>query len=302
MTDQEDIDIKIAPSSPTVGERLKQTREAKNYSLAEVAAQLRLTKDILENLEAQRWDKLHGRTYARGYFASYVKFLGLPHDEMLALFNMEYTVTDAPLKLHGLDNERHGGFPWLAMIVVILLAVTLWFAFQQWQKLQQQDAAQAAAEQEADGFADSVVEPLDTTPFDDMPATEPAEAEPELPGQQQDEPLIDILPPPSAGEDEATAPVDEPAERVSAQRADEDTLELSFSNDCWVEVSSAEKGIMISRLMHAGQSLALNSASPLTLLLGRASAAVVVFNDEQLDLAPHVQGDVARLTLGGDAL
>ena len=73
-----------------LGERLKQAREAKKLSLDEVATQLRIAEKWLDSIEKEAWAALPSRTYARGYFISYVRFIGLPEDTLLNLFNLQY--------------------------------------------------------------------------------------------------------------------------------------------------------------------------------------------------------------------
>ncbi|HDZ16314.1 MAG TPA: hypothetical protein ENI26_05785 [Methylophaga aminisulfidivorans] len=121
-------------ASPSIGARLKQKRESKQFSVAEVAAQLRLTKEIIIYLETQQWEKLHGRTYARGYFSSYVRYLNLPYDEMLAVFDDEYLLIEVSPKLnyqsHSVDQKP---FPWAMWILIVLAIIIIGIAFQQWQ-------------------------------------------------------------------------------------------------------------------------------------------------------------------------
>ncbi|MDQ7073005.1 MAG: helix-turn-helix domain-containing protein [Gammaproteobacteria bacterium] len=122
--------------SPTVGERLQVAREAKKITITEVVAQLRLTKETIVYLESDQWDKLHGRPYARGYFSNYVTFLGLPHDEMLALFNLEYTTTEPSIdgfKRTEPVKDDGVGLGWLkAVFVLALIGAVAWYAYQCW--------------------------------------------------------------------------------------------------------------------------------------------------------------------------
>src|SRR5690554_4720201 len=136
MTESHAEEPSIVSTSSDVGKRLRDTREANNISVIDAAAQLRVTRDAIHHLETQQWDKLHGRTYARGYFLSYVKFLGLPQDEMMAGFNLEF---------NEVENERHShapvqplkparnSFPWLPVGLLLAVLVVGWFGFQQWQ-------------------------------------------------------------------------------------------------------------------------------------------------------------------------
>ena len=64
-----------APGNP--GERLRQAREARHWSRAEVALQLHLSEDAVRYIEDGLFDKLPGATFSRGYIRSYAKLLGL---------------------------------------------------------------------------------------------------------------------------------------------------------------------------------------------------------------------------------
>lgn len=76
----------------SLGERLRRTREEKKLTVEKVAADLRLTRETIVNLEAENWHKLYAKTYARGYFINYVKYLGLPQNVLTATFNFHYQV------------------------------------------------------------------------------------------------------------------------------------------------------------------------------------------------------------------
>lgn len=314
----------VAKTSPTIGEQLKQAREAKNYTVAEVAAQLRLTKDIISHMEEQEWDKLNGRTYARGYFANYVKFLGLPYEEMLAVFNLEYTASEPSVNLRQHSHSANDKpFPWFMLALVAIVLVVIWLAYQQWQQTQalQQSSAgsdEQAGQVEQNDLVDSVVEPLDS----DNALTQQlsTETEPTAPVTQEslsatadelglsDDNLDEI----NAAEQvnsADTAIADESGQAVTGtagsqaetepvQAVQSATLRLNFSGECWVEVTNADAEVLVSQVMQAQDSLELNADQPLNVLLGRADAATVFFNNEQVDLKPYTQGDVARLTLG----
>lgn len=296
----------MASASSSLGDQLRQAREAKKYTVSEVAAQLRLTKDVVDSLENQDWDKLNGRTYARGYFASYVKFLGLPYEEMLAVFNLEYTATEPSLNLrqhsHASDDKA---FPWFMLALIAIVALVLWLAYQQWQNSQAMQQAAVAEQQSSenpdDTFADSIVEPMQTLP--ETGSTQSAsEAADDQAGMSDtliisDESLSEI----NATEQQAGGQLAtvQNEEEVVEQPADlASTLRLSFNGECWVEVTNDADRVLVSKVMQAKDSLELSSEQPLHVLLGRADAATVIFNDKQVDLKPYTQGDVARLTLG----
>jgi cytoskeleton protein RodZ len=307
-------DDAVVQSSPTLGERLRQAREAKKYSITEVAAQLRLPKEIVSYMENQQWDKLHGRTYARGYFASYVKFLGLPFDEMLAVFNLDYTSSEPVLNLMPPSPDSHQKpLPWLMMTVVAVLLLVIWLAFQQWQKTQAIEAVSLTETEQLEsdsGFNESVVEPLtpEMKPIDSDTAEQGGQLQPVVQTAEalgmSEERLSEIT---AVEEDavinEQTQPVEQVS--VSSETRDEQTviqtesiLKLTFTGECWVEVTNADSQVLVSKVMQAEQSILLKSDQPLNILLGRAKVAAVTFNNQSVDLTPHLDGDVARLTLG----
>lgn len=299
----------VATRSTNLGDQLKQAREHKKYSVAEVAAQLRLTKDIVGYLENQQWEKLNGRTYARGYFASYVKFLGLPYEEMLAVFNLEYSATEPTLNLyqqrHSVDDKP---FPWSTLLFISIALGIGWFGYQQWQNTQlaSQPVLPEVSMPES-SFDNSVVEPL---LMSEGPALEQQDSSESVIAEDYetigsfdlDENDFTEIDAAEAITDDAiqTEPVQqvEVTDTSPALLDTASTLKLSFSGECWVEVTNADAKVLVSKVMRAQDSFELSSEQPLKVLLGRAEVATVIFNNQQVDLSPFTQGNVARLTLG----
>jgi cytoskeleton protein RodZ len=54
-------------------------------------------------------------------------------------------------------------------------------------------------------------------------------------------------------------------------------------------------------LVRAGNERAYTGSGPFQVMLGRASAVEMTLDGEAVDLAPYTRGDVARLTLAGEA-
>ena len=167
MAEEKTDAIDILP--PTVGEQLKSAREKKQYTIAEVAAQLRLTRETVAHLEAGNWDELHGRAYARGYLVSYANFLGLPQDELLTEFNAQYkrsknlipTPTASPTS--PISDKRR--YPILKLALLAAFLLIIWLIFQNWSSisgaLEDTLALSLSGEQSLDNtFNSSVVEQI----------------------------------------------------------------------------------------------------------------------------------------------
>ena len=69
------------------GEILRQARESRDWSQAEVARKLNLTVSSLNNLETGAFDKLPGHTFARGYIRAYAKLLDMDQAPLVQSFD-----------------------------------------------------------------------------------------------------------------------------------------------------------------------------------------------------------------------
>ena len=61
----------------TIGEQLRRTREAKGFSLDDVAGRTRIPIRHLQNIEREEWDALPAATYAVGFTRNYANAIGL---------------------------------------------------------------------------------------------------------------------------------------------------------------------------------------------------------------------------------
>lgn len=75
----------------TVGQVLKETREAKLYSLEEVEKVIKIRKELLIALENDDFSKLPPPTFVRGFIRNYAKFLDLDGEKLLAIFRREFS-------------------------------------------------------------------------------------------------------------------------------------------------------------------------------------------------------------------
>ncbi|MBE9532674.1 MAG: helix-turn-helix domain-containing protein [Proteobacteria bacterium] len=297
-------DVVIVENSSTVGQQLKQAREAKKITIAEVAAQLRLTKDFISYLETNQWDKLHGRAYARGYFSSYVSFLSLPQDELLAAFNLEYKVSEPEVHTHQLTLQKKSRLaPFLLILTVLILT---WFAYQQWQITAIEESNETEVEiandhESEDAFSSSVVEPL-AVAENERVVIENGESLTEI--EQVVEEELTTIDDKTVDNVEDVVVVPESQAEIIDDAVVNDTvaenviIELHFSEDSWVEVVDADGQVLIKKIGKADKKIVLSGRPPLTVLLGHASAVTVKYNDEDIDTAQYTKSDVARFSLG----
>lgn len=86
----------------SVGDMLREKREAKRLSLVDVSQALRIRLAFLKALEEGKIDQLPGIAYASGFLRAYAEFLGLDVEEIIQRFRREH---------QGRDHQQELLFP-----------------------------------------------------------------------------------------------------------------------------------------------------------------------------------------------
>ncbi|HEX2053923.1 MAG TPA: RodZ domain-containing protein [Actinomycetota bacterium] len=85
-------------SQHTIGQLLSYSREASRASLYQASQDTKIRVDFLEAMENDDFEFVSGGLYVRGMLRSYVRWLGLPEDRVLAEFDRLYNVrAETPL-------------------------------------------------------------------------------------------------------------------------------------------------------------------------------------------------------------
>jgi cytoskeletal protein RodZ len=109
----------------TVGSTLRQKREKKRMSLAEVARITRIPVSTLESIEQDHFDDLPGEVFVKGFLKSYAQTIGLEADEIVARYTASRRVsTVVPLPVASpvqAAREGQGRRFGVAIALVLLL-------------------------------------------------------------------------------------------------------------------------------------------------------------------------------------
>ena len=74
-------------------------------------------------------------------------------------------------------------------------------------------------------------------------------------------------------------------------------IRITFDEESWVEIKNGRGRVIFSELSPSGAFREVQGLTPLSIVIGNSAGVKVVFNGENVDLAPHTRVSVARLLL-----
>jgi len=115
----------------TVGNYLRQQREAKGMSLEEVARATRVPMSSVERLESDQFDELPGEVFVRGFMKSYARAVGIDTDDVLARYTASRRVawvTPLPISspTRPARTKRYGvAIAFVLLLILFTLALSI---------------------------------------------------------------------------------------------------------------------------------------------------------------------------------
>jgi hypothetical protein len=113
-----------------LGEFLRRERELRRISLDDVAERTKISRRYLEAIEEERYDRLPGEAFVRGFIRSYAQSVGLDPEDTLLIYNHSRMLRDAaPIRTERLSlarrpwNER--SLLWLLVVGVVIIGAVL---------------------------------------------------------------------------------------------------------------------------------------------------------------------------------
>ena len=322
-----------AESAISPGVRLRRAREARGESVHEAAFAIKLSPRQIEALENDDFAALPGMAFVRGFARNYARYLGLDAAPLLDGIERLAGADQPDLSpIRNADGDlpsggggRRGSFPAGAVVAVLLVLLGVGWYFD-WFRTETATSTETVVEP-APTFAPAPsqsIEPQSAMPTmsaqpSQPPVVEPAEG---LPGATPSEtvaadgapaavapdtavvavegaPAAEAAASPAAPAAASPAQVAAPAaaEAPAASPAGGGQLSFRFGADSWVEVRDATGTILHSGTNRAGSSRSVQGTAPFTLVVGNAANVTLEQDGKAVDLAAHVRGSVARLTL-----
>lgn len=275
----DDVTSNGESKGPLCGERLAEARRNLQISLVEIAKELHLDDYKVRALECNDFDVIGAPVFAKGHLRKYAQLVKVDEADVLAdYYHLERASGMPPIILHRSRPLRMiSPGPWILTIVVIIIAASGYW----WMTSRETPPARPAAEEMSplSQEADSVVDELEQTELPDQPVVIEAQ--------------VDIEPEPEPEPESTQLPTVE-------TDALEMSLSITYSGDCWTEVSDASGRRLFFALGTSGRTVNLTGEAPLNVLFGDAANVSLVVNGASFDiLARDRRGQTARLTLTG---
>lgn len=298
-----------APSSP--GAQLRRARESRGESVHEVAFALKLSPRQVEALEHDDFDALPGMAFVRGFMRNYARYLGLDAKPLLDAVQRLAgqgapdlsPIRNADGDLPSGSSRRSGSFP-AGLVVLVLLALLAVGWYFDWFRTGPAPSASVVVEP-APAFAPAPMQPLESessaqlTPPQPLVAEAATDSAPAANAEAAGAPApaisaVGATPVPAA---EPTAAPSAPAAAAVERSPAAGQLSFRFGADSWIEVRDATGTILHAGTNRAGSTRSVQGSAPFTLVIGNAASVTLEHDGKPVELAPHIRGTVARLTL-----
>jgi cytoskeleton protein RodZ len=283
---------------PVGGERLRVARRANDISVRDVAKELHLDEYKVRALEKNEFDVLGAPVFAKGHLRKYAELVGVSVDDVMTDYYQMNRATGAPPVVGSRPKPPReiNLVPWIvAAVIIILVGGAAWW----WFGLRSPTPAPAAEPAAIAPFIEPAAE--DETVLDAAPDTTlETAAEPEAEGPEP-APQVSTAatPSPEAAEPEVAATdVPESEAYEPTPGAAQVSVALSFSGDCWTEVSDGSGRRLFYDLGSAGRIVNLSGDAPLRLILGDADNVSITVEGEPWPIpASARRGQLARLSI-----
>jgi cytoskeleton protein RodZ len=269
-------------NGPLAGQRLADARRANDISISEIAKELHLDEPKVQALEENQFDVFGAPVFAKGHLRKYAELVGVPIDDILADYYKLNRATGAPPIVGAVRRPPPRDIslgPWIGGVFVIIVVSGIlywWFNRDNTEIIKTPGALepyaaedQVSTDEGAADVADAVEEQDDA----------PAEAESQ------------------SVETQVETPAETPTV-VEEALAGEALLVMTFSGDCWTEVTDANGSRLYFGLGQDGQTISRSGVPPLGALFGDHNNVSVTINGTNVPLSGDGRrGNMARVTI-----
>jgi cytoskeleton protein RodZ len=301
----------VSASPLSLGAQLASKREQLGWSVPDVASHLKLAPRQIDAMEADNYAALPTMVMTRGFIRSYAKLLGLDANALLATISPAIAAQPASSAVHSqlstpfsesrfsLMGRSKFAYKWLVVLAVLLLLLAVAIRLDVLPGLQAKlqslaeksaattTAAAASTEDNASSPAATEIQAADAAANAALTAAPVSAAAVAVPAPASAAVVSDA--PVSA------APISVAPANPAATSGGE--LSLNFRQDSWVEIKRADNTVLISRLVKAGSTEAVDMSQPVNVIIGNLAGVDATLRGAPLDLKAGSKTNVARLNL-----
>ena len=302
-------------ASATAGQLLREARLKAGMHLAVLSVTLKVPVRQLEALEGDELDPGKGPVFYRGLASSVCRHLQTDATPILALLP-QTTAQLQPLRssIEPFESDASVGISslpwgqmlsskviWGAALMVLLTAAFLWLPSPaQWAWLDDVKslmAEEVVSQEVGDSIpVTPVLVPAAALPPVVLPSATATSssvsvASAPLP-TQLNVPTVPLSPPVLSNVPAKPAVIPPSAVALRSDAAPE--WVFSAKGDSWLEVRNAQRAVVWSGVVKAGESTRIQSPLPVSVVVGRAEVVTATLRGQPFDLKPHTQTTVAR--------
>jgi cytoskeleton protein RodZ len=266
----------------SVGQILREAREAQGLTLEDAAARLRLMHRQIEAMETDDFESLGQPVFARGFVRNYARLLGLAPEALLARMEGAPAEPAAVSLAEPPPSRSWLTSPWLILLLLgLLVVVAVPVALYLWLN--------------SEGEVDPSKRVPPAAQAHPAPAAVPAPVA--LPAEAA-APAVQLAPAPPAAPAAGTAvPAAGSAPAAPETPVVSGTVHLEFGDEAWTEIKDASGRMLHRQLNPAGSSVDVRGQPPFEVLIGNATQTRMTYNGRPIDLKPFIDATVARFTL-----
>ena len=282
----------------SAGALLRLAREQQGMHIAMLAAQIKVPVKKVQALESDQLDEFVSPVFARSLAASICRVLKvdpapvlalLPQAENLMLSKPSRIQEDPPVRFRPSSTGRSGPSRTTLWVAGGLALVTLLVAFVP--DLSSRFSSAPEPSPAMSGVTTESVAPVanlaNQVQVPEVPASGAAVVEAGA------APTLPSAPASASAPAPATAAV--PAAPVaSAPAPAAAVLGLTARADSWIQVADAQGQLILSRVVNKGETVKLDGALPLKVVIGRADQTEVSVRGKPFSMTDIAQGNVAR--------
>ena len=289
MTDDTDIPrddaVPDEPAGPLGGERLAEARRELQISVHEIAKELHLDEPKVRALERNDFEVLGAPVFAKGHLKTYAQLVNVDAADVLAdYYHLNRSAAAEPvISTRPKPRRELTPGPWIAVIVVIVVVVSAYWWFSR--DVASETGADAPTEQ-----SDSItVEPPATG---DEISTESQDGNEPIATESPDTELPEM--------DEPEPAAETPVESVPPMDDGQLHLLVTYTGDCWTEITDASGRRLLFDLGKDGRTVELTGTEPFNVLFGNPGNVSLRVNGEDYVLPSTNRPDrPMRLTISG---